>query len=301
ALTKRVTEAGGFQLGSTIVPLCHVHELVAGTKLFSPSLSMGAVWPKLGASGGHATKLFVKRGTVLDVAVEEALRGQKVVAVNAASAYHAGGGFQTGGRHALEEAMCIQSTLYASLAKGVELAEQAKIRVPPWVQPPKRPKDGQDWVSHLPDDGALLSPAVEVFRSGTNNGYAFQEKAVCLEAVVSVAMPNCNAKMSDSPVDAHPDQEKYAEQLADKWRAVMAAASSRPDANVLVVPDAGCGVFFNPPEKVGQSFGKVLRDEFSGRFEGVVIAFPGGKAGEAFAAAAVEVFEEFETLKPQRL
>ena len=90
-------------------------------------------------------------------------------------------------------------------------------RVPPWVQPPKRPKDGQetwkkfvykrlavgsgwnlrrtsgitrtrarvpgfldfvlvrkDWVSHLPDDGALLSPAVEVFRSGTNNGYAFQ-------------------------------------------------------------------------------------------------------------------------------
>jgi len=301
-LTKRVTAAGGFQLGSTIVPLCHVHELVAGTKLFSPSLSTSAVWPKLGASGSHTTKLLVKRGTVLDVAVEEALRGQKVVAVNAASAYHAGGGFQTGGRHALEEAMCIQSTLYASLEKGVELAEQAKIRVPPWVQPPRKPKDGQDWVSHLPDDGALLSPSVEVFRSGTNNGYAFQEKAVCLEAVVSVAMPNCNAKMSDSPVDAHPDQEKYAEQLADKWRAVMAAASSRADANVLVVPDAGCGVFFNPPEKVGQSFGKVLRDEFSGRFEGVIIAFPGGKAGEAFAAAAVEVFEEnFETLQPQRL
>ena len=38
--------------------------------------------------------------------MQEALRGQKVVAVNAASAYHAGGGFQTGGRHALEEAMC---------------------------------------------------------------------------------------------------------------------------------------------------------------------------------------------------
>ena len=32
---------------------------------------------------------------------------------------------------------------------------------------------------------------------------------------------------------------RYAEQLADKWRAVMAAASSRADANVLVVPDAG--------------------------------------------------------------
>ena len=37
---------------------------------------------------------------------QEVLHGQRVVAVNAASAYHAGGGFQTGGRHALEEAMC---------------------------------------------------------------------------------------------------------------------------------------------------------------------------------------------------
>ncbi|CAE7367346.1 unnamed protein product [Symbiodinium natans] len=300
-LTKRVTAAGGYQLGSSVVPLCHVQELVAETKLFSPSLATGAVWPQLDTTGDHKTKLLVKRGTVLDVAVEEVLHGQRVVAVNAASAYHAGGGFQTGGRHALEEAMCIQSTLYASLEKGIVLAEQAKIRVPPWVQPPKRAKDGQEWVSHLPDDGALLSPHVEVFRTGTNSGYAFQEKAVCLEAVVSVAMPNCNTKMSDSPVDAHPDKDKYAEQLADKWRAVMMAASSRVEANVLVVPDAGCGVFFNPPEKVGESFGKVLREEFSGRFESVVIAFPGGKAGETFAAAAVEAFEGEETLKPQRL
>ena len=38
--------------------------------------------------------------------MQEALHGKRVVAVNAASAYHAGGGFQTGGRHALEEAMC---------------------------------------------------------------------------------------------------------------------------------------------------------------------------------------------------
>ena len=54
------------------------------------------------------------------------LQQEKVVAVNAASAYHAGGGFSTGGRHALEEAMCVQSSLYESLERGVSLAEDAK-------------------------------------------------------------------------------------------------------------------------------------------------------------------------------
>jgi hypothetical protein len=51
---------------------------------------------------------------------------EKVVAVNAASAYHAGGGFATGGRHALEEAMGVQSSLYEALERGVSLAEDAK-------------------------------------------------------------------------------------------------------------------------------------------------------------------------------
>ena len=46
-----------------------------------------------------------------------------VQVVSAASAYHAGGGMMTGGRHALEEATCMQSTLYRSLEKGIQLAK----------------------------------------------------------------------------------------------------------------------------------------------------------------------------------
>merc|ERR1719343_1342972 len=42
--------------------------------------------------------------------------GRGVAVVSAASAYHCGGGFLTGGRHALEEAICTQTTLYQSLA-----------------------------------------------------------------------------------------------------------------------------------------------------------------------------------------
>jgi len=89
--------------------------------------------------------------------------------------------------------------------------------------------------------------------------------AICLrlDAIVSVAMPNCNANMSDSPVDKnHEDCEG---QVASKWRAVFVAASEYvPSCDVLVVPDAGCGVFENGASVIGNVFAKLLRTEFMG-------------------------------------
>jgi len=285
AATREAVKAGGFQLGSAVIQLQHVREMLEGTRLLSPNLPG---WPQLPKSTLETTELLVERGTVMDVAVNWAKKGEKVVAVNAASAYHAGGGFLTGGRHALEEAMCVQSSLYESLEQGISLAEDAQLKMPSWARPPAR-RDGSPWVLHLPDDGVLLSPMVEVFRDGTMHGYGFRETATVLTAVVSVAMPNCNEKMSDSPVDAHPETEGYKKQLSQKWLAVLQAASSCLEATTLVVPDAGCGVFYNQPEAVGTSFGEVLR-QFRGRFARVLISFPGGKAGERFAAAAQVAF-----------
>ena len=285
AATRKVVQEKSYQLGETLVQLHHVDEMIKGTKLLSPSLGS---WPDVPATGKAKTELVVERGTVLDVAVKEAQAGKHVVAVNAASAYHAGGGFLSGGRHALEEAMCVQSSLYESLERGMSLAEEAKIQAPSWARPPKK-KDGSAWESHLPDDGVLLSPKVEVFRDGTNDGYTFRDKVTVLTGIVSVAMPNCNDKMADSPVDANPDLEGYKKQLTQKWFAVLTAAASCSEATSLVVPDAGCGVFYNPPEAVGESLGKALQ-EFRGRFERVLLAFPGGKAGETFAGAAISAF-----------
>ena len=37
---------------------------------------------------------------------------------------------------------------------------------------------------HLPDDGVLLSPDVEVFRGGSGEGYPFWQNPACLTAVV---------------------------------------------------------------------------------------------------------------------
>ena len=42
---------------------------------------------------------------------------------------------------------------------------------------------------------------------GTNEGYTFRDQVTLLSAVVSVARPNRNEKMNDSPVDAHPEPE----------------------------------------------------------------------------------------------
>lgn len=164
AATKQAVEARSYALAGQVVELRHVAPgpLAVGTKTTEDTMLQGTTlvaphltWPQLGGNSDAA--LSFERGTVLAVAVELARRGERVAAVNAASAYHAGGGFTTGGRHALEEAMCMQSSLYASLEKGMRLAEDAKITAPKWVKPAVR-KDGGAWVSHLPDDGVLLSP-----------------------------------------------------------------------------------------------------------------------------------------------
>mmetsp|Transcript_920 Transcript_920/g.1821 ORF Transcript_920/g.1821 Transcript_920/m.1821 type:complete len:502 (-) Transcript_920:26-1531(-) len=291
ALTRQAIDGRGYVIGSTRIHLRLVDAMLDGTRLVSPSLGRMGTWTKGGRGWTANTKLSVTRGTVLDVAVSQARAGRTSIAVNAASAYHAGGGFLSGGRHALEEAMCVQSSLFASLEKGVQLAEAAGVAVASWVRPARRAQDGAEWLAHLPDDGALLSPQVEVFRRGTNDGYPFEDEPVRLEAVVSVAMPNCNERMSDSPVDAQPEDADYMAQLEHKWRAVLTAAAYYTKATCLVVPDAGCGVFRNPPGKVGRALGQILRSEFVGRFEDVIIAFPGGDAGEQFAAAATAAFE----------
>eukprot|EP00401_Gymnodinium_catenatum_P002658 CAMPEP_0117507174 /NCGR_PEP_ID=MMETSP0784-20121206/26291_1 /TAXON_ID=39447 /ORGANISM="" /LENGTH=943 /DNA_ID=CAMNT_0005302677 /DNA_START=115 /DNA_END=2944 /DNA_ORIENTATION=+ len=201
------------------------------------------------------------RRVVLEAALDRARDGCAVLAVNAASAYHSGGGFLTGGRHALEEAMCMQSSLYLSLQKAERLAHSEADARPGYH--PERPqpatqRDGSPWVRHIPVGGAVLSPAVEVFRGGSNEGYPFFAEPVRLAGVASVAMFNKNPRMSDSPLDAPADHYLYMKQMKDTFASVLEAAR-QCGATVVVTPDAGCGVFKNDPEHVGKALGEALR------------------------------------------
>lgn len=282
--TRLAVERRGFTLGSSDVPLQHIDAMCANTRLISP----GARPHQPASKGTRAGRISIQRDVVLAVAAARSGAGSRVVAVQAASSFHAGGGFLTGGRHALEEATCVQTTLFASLQKGAQLAEAVGVVAPVWVRPRAAPSGGK-WKTHLPDSGCLLSPSVELFRGGTYDGYPFEDRAVTLEAVISVGMPNCNDRMRDSPVDSAPTREAYLEQLQAKWRAVLVAASCHTTCDCLVLPDAGCGVFRNSPRDMGTTLGDLLRTEFAGCFEEVVIAIPGGGASEEFASTVIAV------------
>lgn len=284
--TEESIDARGYILENKSVLLHHVSSSLAGTRLVSPTCGS---WPTadswLAEMRGEPKVPVFEQKTVFEAAEEYCKKGFRVAAVNAASAYHAGGGFATGGRHALEESMCIQSTLFPSLQLGEALAKKAGVVSPSFV--PCR-RDGTPWTPHLPADGVLLSPSVEVFRSGTNEGYPFLATPFQLQAVISVAMPNCNPTMSDSPVDAPSDPVEYAEALKSRWHATLVAAIEA-SANCVVLPDAGCGVFKNDPKAVGFALGEMLR--LLGRaFDQVVIASP-APAGRVFAEAAAQALD----------
>jgi len=110
--------------GSDTAHLRRIDAMVEDTKLISPTVG---TWPSHAVvPGGNTLHVqgawnkttslnFVQKSTVLDVAMDRVRAKQRVAVVNAASAYQSGGGFKGGGRHALEESFCVQSSLYKSL------------------------------------------------------------------------------------------------------------------------------------------------------------------------------------------
>lgn len=222
------------------VALTSVHGL-KGTRIF---LSSGR--PVRGAAPSPAAQVVEaseirslgSEYTVMGVAAALARTGKKVAAVSAASAYQLGGGAATGGMHALEEAWCVTSTLFSSL-QTLEASSAEGRR------------------QHIPSMACVVSPGVEIFRASTGNVYEFWPQPVRLCGVLSVAMFNRNPGMPDSPLDSPSDPAAYVAGTKAKLRAVLEASASL-GAEVLVIPDVGCGVFRNEPRIVGGCLGSVI-------------------------------------------
>lgn len=123
---------------------------------------------------------------------------------------------------------------------------------------------------HVPVDGCIVSPAVEVFREASTKGYKFFDAPVRLAGVCSVAMFNMNPRVSDSPCDAPRDFQTYCDQVKQKFRSVVAGAIQL-GAEVLVCPDVGCGVFANDPKVLGMLFGEVLKEPAGTKLKEVVL------------------------------
>lgn len=211
------------------------------------SLSVSGGLPSLTGNPNNKTE-FMYGGHPIEKAAEMTQQGRRVATVNAASGFHAGGGFTSGGRHALEEAFCSQSTLYPSLDKAVG---EANGKTP-----------------YIPVDGAILSPSVEVFRRGSDQGYILMTETVPIAGVVSVAMYNKNSQVRDAPVDAPSDNAAYELGVKHKMQA-MAHAAAFAGADAIIVPDLGCGVFGNDPLVVGRLCGEAIKP-YMGYFKKVL-------------------------------
>lgn len=241
--TCEAVNRGWYRHESDQVELKAADAAETSTTVVSPSCG---VWPNLSPRAADAsTEVRRAEGTVLSVALQLVKESREVAAVSAASAYQVGGGFAGGGRHALEEAVCVQSTLYRCLRHAWRQTGVAK------------------GVAYIPHDGAVLTPRVEVFREGTAEGYAFLPAPVELTCVVSVAMPNLNSRVRDAPLEKFGSSDAHRSAIACRWRAVLRAAISA-GASDIVCPDAGCGVYGNDPTTVGTALGEVLRTDYWG-------------------------------------
>merc|ERR1711879_452953 len=103
----------------------------------------------------------------------------------------------------------------------------------------------------------------------------------------SVAMFNKNPSVGDAPLDAPADPTEYTEAVRAKFRSLFAAAVVA-GSTVLVMPDAGCGVYQNDPVVVGRIFGEVLRREFWGGLKEVALC-----GSNKFIEAVVQATTKF--------
>ena len=183
---------------------------------------------------------------------------RSVTLLSAGSPYKVGGNFTEGSAFELEEMLCTQSTLQMSLRRASKMASEHGVTAPMNA----RPINGKtSWEVHIPEYGAVLSPNVEVFRAGPEDGFPFLEGPLVLSAVISVAMPNCNQDLPDEPCDAPESTEEYQRQLYAKVAAALELAVAIR-SRTLVVPAMGCGRYLNDPSAVGKAFAEVFQARF---------------------------------------
>lgn len=173
--------------------------------------------------------------------------------MNFANAFTPGGGYLYGAS-SQEEALCRESTLYASLAgkKGLPYYEENRRRQ-----------------SMYGSGGMVFSPFVEIFRraDGTLFGPP-RQTAVITAPAIDLRGPT--GKM---------DKEEISRRRIQRIRRILALAAAK-GIRTLTLGAWGCGVFLNPPDQVASDFYRVLVEErYRFYFDSILFAIycPGDK------------------------
>ncbi|OGN55870.1 MAG: TIGR02452 family protein [Chlamydiae bacterium RIFCSPHIGHO2_12_FULL_44_59] len=148
-----------------------------------------------------------------------------------------------------EENICRRSTLYPALQTLQDL---------------QRPEQYRDKIS----SGGVYVPSVQVFRRGTDAGYAYCQPFTC--AVFAAAAFNC--QQGHRGYDRPKEKRQYEEATKQKIRDMFRVAYEKGHDSLLLGA-FGCGAFYNDPGEMAQFYVDVLSEqEFSGLFKNVTFA-----------------------------
>jgi len=188
---------------------------------------------------------------------------RKVIVLNMANQFEAGGGF-TRGRLAQEEALCFRTALYSQLDKK-------EYETP----------DGFGTFT------ASVQLNVPVLRKGMDDGFAFLEPEERWNINVVSAAGYDRHKLPKEEQKAPLSPEQFAG-VHTKVNAILCAAANA-GADAVILGALGCGAFANPPDQISMIFERVLR-RFAGVFEYVyfaILAAPTDAKLNAFQNALV--------------
>lgn len=179
--------------------------------------------------------------------------------MNFANAYYPAGGYILGAS-GQEEALCRESTLYASIS-----SKEAQV-----MYDENRHSDNPFNTEYM-----LVSPCVEVFRNDHNN-FIDPPKTT---AVISIPAPNLKSDSKLKDVSKE-EIDKY---MVSRLRQFLAVCAGKGYAS-LTLGAWGCGAFGHDAVKVAGYFHKVLTEERMARlFRKIVFAVKGRRTYNYYA------------------
>jgi len=225
--------------GQTVAIEPMLRQAREGTRSYPP----GQPSPRTFA-GEFTTRIEIDDVSILAAAFALVDAGERVAALNFASAKHPGGGF-LGGARAQEESLCRSSGLHLCLVGNEMYAHHRASR------------------DLLYSDYVIYSPDVPIFRQ--DNGDLLERPWRCS----FLTSPAVNAGVF---LQRHPDRRsEIGATMARRIEKVLTVAALH-EHQVLVLGAWGCGVFQNDPAEIAVLFRNALLGEFRGVFRQVVFA-----------------------------
>lgn len=162
--------------------------------------------------------------------------------LNFANAFTPGGGYLYGAS-SQEEALCRESTLYASLSGNEALPYYARNRAEE---------------SRYGSDAILLSPHVEIFRRSAKENHALFGPPIGTAVITAPAVDLRGPAGNESPA--------FISTIRQRRMAHVLALSAFKGYRTLTLGAWGCGVFLNSPKEVASDFYEILVNQGYRRF-----------------------------------